>query len=110
MKRLERGYVDLREGPVARRRTAVRRERLGGFARLQSVARLEAGPALLVRRDEIDVQMQRVDLPDAVLPHVSVLVDAVAPLGMLLVLAEHPMVAPARCGTSAVLGDEDRGL
>src|SRR5690606_17966940 len=54
--------------------------------------------------------VQRLAIPAAVLLHVRVLVDAVAPLGVLLVLPEHAVVAPARRRALAVLGDEDRGL
>src|SRR5690606_21477803 len=72
--------------------------------------RLQPRPALLVRRHEVHEKMQGLDLPDAVLPHVRVLIDAVAPFGVLLVLAEHAVVAPPRRGAPAVLADEDRRL
>src|SRR5690606_32689435 len=92
------------------RRRAVRRVGLRGLAPHEPLARLEPRPAPLVRRDEVHVEMHGLDLPDAVFPHVRVLVDAVAPFGMLLVLAEHAVVAPPRRRAPAVLRDEDRRL
>src|SRR5690606_6851824 len=84
VKRLERRHVHVGKGRVGGGRAAVRRKLLRRLAPCQTFARLEARPALLVRRHEIDVEVQRLDLPDAVLADVRVLVDAVAPFGMLL--------------------------
>src|SRR5207245_2329131 len=66
------------------------------FARHQSLAQLEPRPALFVGRDEVDVEVERADAPDAVgALRIGILIDPVAPFGVLLVLAEHAQVAPA---------------
>src|SRR5690606_33963232 len=105
LRRLHRG-----ERRVGRRRRAVGWEVFRSFALHQPFAIAESGPAFLVRRDEVDVEAEQLDLPDAVFLDVSVLVDAVAPFGVLLVLAEHAVIAPAGGGRHAVIGDGDRGL
>src|SRR5690606_38975965 len=56
------------------------------------------------------VEAQRLDLPDAIFLHVAVLIDAIAPFGVLLVLAEHSVVAPAGGGAHAVTRHVDRRL
>src|SRR5690606_39014198 len=111
MRRLESGHLHGRKRLIGRGRPAIGRVCARSVAARQSLSRFQPRPALLVRGDEIDIEMQRTDAPDAVRAlFISVLVNAIAPFGMLLVLAQHAVVAPPRSRTAPVLCDIYRGL
>src|SRR5690606_5317211 len=109
--RLKRRNLDRRERLIGLGRGAIRRVSDGRLAPRQPLARLQPRPALFVRGDEIDVEMQRLDTPDAVgALLVRVLIYAVAPFGVLFVLAEHAEIAPAGGGALPVLRHGNRRL
>src|SRR5690606_32759523 len=108
---LERRHLDLWKRLVCRRWRTVGRKLPRGLALDETLARLQPRPALLVRRHEIDKEMQRLDPPDPVRAlFIAVLVHAIAPFGMLLVLPQHALIAPSRSRAAAIGGYVDRRL
>ncbi len=107
---MERRGVHLREGLVGHGRRTICRKRLAHLGLPVAAHGLQACPAPFVRRHEVGVVVKLLDLPDASLPGILVLVEAIAPGRVFLELAEEGELAPAPLRCAAVGADVHDGL